>query len=133
MTSPCPAFAIAGMNNPVSSTRVTQFNWICAEFSVTPCFTKSPCRPTPALLMRMSIRRPRVPILAASSAAEPGTDRSAAMTSMVSPGLSSSSLVRNWASLSSRRATRTRLTLRLANSTAKSSPIPPLEPVISAV
>jgi PKHD-type hydroxylase len=43
------------------------------------------------------------------------------------------SRVRNAESLSSRRATRTRLALRLANATAKSSPMPPLEPVISAV
>ena len=55
------------------------------------------------------------------------------MMSMVSPGLASKSLVRSPASLSSRRATRTRLAPRLANSTAKSSPIPPLDPVISAV
>ena len=55
------------------------------------------------------------------------------MTSTVIPGLISSNRVRSWASLSTRRATSTRLTLRLANATAKSSPIPPLDPVISAV
>ena len=133
ITSPRPAFVIAGRNNPVSSTSVPQFSWICAEFSATPCVTKSPCRPTPALLMRMSTRRPRVATWAASSAAEPGTERSAVTMSMVNPGCCSSSRVRNAASLSSRRATRTRLALRLANATAKSSPMPPLEPVISAV
>lgn len=58
ITSPRPAFVIAGRNNPVSSVSVTQFNWICAAFSATPCVTKSPWLPTPALLIRMSMLRP---------------------------------------------------------------------------
>ena len=110
-----------------------QFSWICAEFAAASCPTNLPCRPTPALFTRMSIVLPRSLTFDARSGPDPGSARSAAITSTVRSGCRSVSVLRSSASFSARRATSTRFTPRFANWTANSSPIPPLDPVINAV